>query len=146
MLEATAPACEQERALAGLRVLVVDDDEDVREILRLSLEHLGVRVALARSAREALDEIERAIPDVLLSDLAMPEEDGCALIRRVRERGPGRGAELKAAAVTAQGGHEQHQRALGAGFDLCMRKPFDIAALRAMLEELLELPPRSCSR
>ncbi len=73
-----------ERPRDGLTVLLVDDEEDVREALRLILQQNGMVVTTAASAREAFELVERLQPDVLLSDIAMPGEDGLSLIRRVR--------------------------------------------------------------
>ncbi|MFI5291116.1 MAG: response regulator, partial [Polyangia bacterium] len=72
MLDGATARVSLKGALAGVRVLVVDDDEDVRDVLRLTLEHLGAEVRTAASANEALAAIDSALPDVLLSDLAMP--------------------------------------------------------------------------
>lgn len=127
----------RERALTGVRVLVVDDDEDVRDVLRLTLEHLGAQVKTAASVAEAMAALDRGLPDVLLSDLAMPDEDGCSFIRRVRGRGPEHGGALRAAAITAHSSGDELERAREAGFDLCIRKPLDVAGVAQVVEQLL---------
>src|SRR5207248_10967526 len=102
--------------LDGLRVLVVDDHEDARELIRTVLQQCGADVVVATGADEALDALERLRVDLLVSDLAMPGSDGYDLIRRVRarERAAG-GAPLPAVALTAYAGTVARPRALAAG-------------------------------
>ena len=88
----------------GLTVLLVDDESDAREALRLILQQNGMVVTTAASAREAFASVERLQPDVLLSDIAMPGEDGLSLIRRVRLLPPGGGGRIPAAALSAYAG------------------------------------------
>ncbi|APR80319.1 two-component hybrid sensor and regulator [Minicystis rosea] len=116
------------RALAWLRVLVVDDDADAREIVGLVLAEAGAAVKTAASAREALAEIERHRPDVLVSDIAMPNEDGYALVRAVRALGDD-AAVLPAVALTAHARDEDRQCALAAGFQEHVPKPIEPARL-----------------
>ena len=110
--------------LQGVRVLVVDDEEDTRECLTLALRQYGAEVRTARSCREALEQLEAQGADVLLSDLAMPGEDGFALIRRVRALPPPRG-RVPAAALSAHVRAEERARALLAGFDTHLAKPIE---------------------
>lgn len=142
MLDGATARVSLKGALAGVRVLVVDDDEDVRDVLRLTLEHLGAEVRTAASANEALAAIDSALPDVLLSDLAMPDEDGCSLIRQVRSREKDRGGTLPAAAVTAHSCEDEFDRAKDAGFNLCLRKPLDVRGVAQIVEQLLAQPSR----
>jgi CheY-like chemotaxis protein/nitrogen-specific signal transduction histidine kinase len=121
---------------AGLTVLVVDDEGDVREALRLILEQNGIRVAAAASAQEAFEIVERVRPDLLLSDVAMPGEDGLSLIRRIRRLPPDRGGQIPAVALSAYAGLEDRRRALDAGFQRHLRKPVDAAHLLAVLGQL----------
>jgi signal transduction histidine kinase len=102
--------------VAGLSVLVVDDDADARETIAVVLGQRGARVETAGSVQEALAAIDRARPDVLLSDIGMPGEDGYALIRRVRALPPERGGCVPAAALTAYAGAADRARVLAAGF------------------------------
>jgi CheY-like chemotaxis protein len=88
-------------ALDGITVLVVDDEEDAREAMAVLLGQAGARVISAAGAAEAIDTLDRERPDVLLSDIAMPGEDGYALIRRVRSRSGEAGGRIPAAALTA---------------------------------------------
>ena len=122
--------------LDGIRVLVVDDEPDSREVMAHALEACGARVTLASSAREALEVLERADVDVLLSDVAMPEEDGYALIRKVRASTARRIATIPAAAVTAHARDDERQRALSAGFHLHLAKPLELAQLTRTVEAL----------
>jgi PAS domain S-box-containing protein len=127
----------QERPPDGLTVLLVDDEEDAREALRLILQQNGMVVTTAASAREAFDLVERLKPDVLLSDVAMPGEDGLSLIRRVRLLPPGAGGLIPAAAISAYAGAGDRQRALLAGFQHHMAKPVDPAQLLALIARMV---------
>jgi PAS domain S-box-containing protein len=121
--------------LDGVRVLVVDDEEDERELLTAILTLRGARVATAESAEDAVRALQAAAPDVLVSDMAMAGEDGCALLRRVRTEG-GAARHVPAIAVTAHARHEDRERALAAGFRTYLPKPIDPARLvRAVAEE-----------
>src|SRR6185369_4255378 len=102
--------------LAGVRVLVVEDEEDTRELLVRAMERSGAEVAAVASVAEALALLEGPLPDVLVSDIGMPGEDGYSLIRKLRSRGPERGGNLPAAALTAYARSEDRFQALQAGF------------------------------
>lgn len=120
------------RALMGVRILVVDDDDDARDLLRTLLEGLGATVVPAASVREALEALAPEI-DVLVSDIAMPEADGYALVREVRAREAHGFPRLPAIAVTAYAAASDRARALEAGFDLHFAKPVDLDALTAAI-------------
>jgi CheY-like chemotaxis protein len=120
-----------------LRVLVVDDEADAREVMAAALEASGASVELAASAREAFDILERVSVDALVSDIAMPEEDGFAFIRKVRASVAGQVAAIPAAAVTAFTGQEDRARALAAGFHLHLAKPFEPVDLVRVVERLV---------
>jgi signal transduction histidine kinase/DNA-binding response OmpR family regulator len=109
--------------LKGLRVLVVDDQRDARECLGLMLQQHGADVLTAATASEALSFFDESHVDVVLSDVAMPGEDGLSLIRRIRERPPAKGGRVPAGAVTAYARAEEVSRAMEAGFDLHLAKP-----------------------
>jgi CheY-like chemotaxis protein len=135
-------------SLAGLRVLVVDDEPDARELLRALLGMYGIEVHVAASAAEALDGMEQFKPDVLVSDIGMPGEDGYGLIRRIRES-RGRTATTPAVALTAYARREDRLRALGAGFDMHMPKPVEPGELLVVLASLggrLGDEPKSSTR
>jgi signal transduction histidine kinase/ActR/RegA family two-component response regulator len=123
-------------ALAGVRILLVDDEEDARESLRVLLERSGADVLAVKSAPEALARIEGFAPHVLLSDIAMPEEDGYRLIRKVRALDPERGGRTPAAALTAYASREDRRNALLAGYQDHVPKPPDPAKLIALLAKL----------
>jgi PAS domain S-box-containing protein len=117
---ATAPAGTR---LDGLKVLVVDDEEDMREFLGLALRRAGAEVIACGSTREALSLLDQSVPDVLVSDIGMPDENGFGLIRRVRAREPERGGRVPAAALTAYASGEDGARALASGFQVHVSKP-----------------------
>ncbi len=124
------------QALAGLRVLVVDDDDDARELLREVLSQHRADVWTASSAREALAAMEAAKPHVLVSDIAMKGEDGYELIRRVRVRPPHEGGGVPALALTAFARSEDRLRALEAGFQMHAAKPIEPTELIAAVASL----------
>jgi two-component system CheB/CheR fusion protein len=135
---AAARPASQERghSLHGITVLVVDDVADAREILALMLRECGATVRLAGSAAEALSEIQRQEPDVLVSDIAMPEKDGYELLRSVRELGPERGGNVPALALTALASHTDREKALSAGFQMYLPKPVEPLALQRAVAAL----------
>ena len=94
---------------------------------RISLytDALGLVSAVAKSAREAIEIFPRFKPDVLVSDIAMPDEDGYALIKKIRSFGKKHGGQVPAVAMTAYAGAEDIERALSAGFQVHLAKPFD---------------------
>jgi CheY-like chemotaxis protein len=122
--------------LDGVRLLVVDDQDDERELLAAILSYRGAHVVTADSVPAALRAIEEWHPDLLVSDIAMPGEDGYVLLRRIRELGtPGR--LLPAIALTAHAGVQDQARALAAGFQAYLPKPIEPAELvRTIMERL----------
>jgi CheY-like chemotaxis protein len=130
-----APTFECPEALRGLRVLVVDDEPETRDLLQFLLEQCECRVTTAGNAREALERVREQRPDVLLSDIGMPGEDGYSLIRRVRAL-PG-AAALPALALTAYARAEDRTHALRAGFNMHLAKPIDPAELLVVIETLV---------
>ena len=115
--------------LRDIRILVVDDQEDARDLLRTMLSQYGALVTTADSARAALEEIDRRPPDVVLSDVGMPREDGYDLIRQLRRRATQRGGRIPAIAVTAYASITDRAAALESGFQAHVAKPFDPAEL-----------------
>ncbi|NJK77229.1 MAG: response regulator [Microcoleus sp. SU_5_6] len=111
--------------LVGVSILVVDDDADTREYLSFVLEQAGADTICAASAGEALQVLARSTPDILLSDIGMPEMDGYALMRRVRAMPLDRGGQIRAIALTAYAGEMNQQQALRAGFQLHLSKPVE---------------------
>jgi PAS domain S-box-containing protein len=112
-------------SLRDVHVLVVDDDEESRELASLVLTNAGAETRTAPSAREAMALLEEWPPDVLVSDLEMPEEDGFSLLRRARRASLLRNRKLPALALTAYGRSEDRVRVLAAGFNLHLAKPAD---------------------
>jgi CheY-like chemotaxis protein len=119
--------------LAGLRVLAVDDDPDTLDLVAELLSLRGAEVVPAASAAAALAALQRFAPDVLVSDIGMPDRDGYDLIRDVRGLGPD---DLPAVAVTAFVSPEDRRRALDAGFQVHLAKPVDPGELTAVVARL----------
>lgn len=109
--------------LHGTRILVVEDEPDARELLCTLLEGEGALVAQAASAEEAMQRFAESRPDMLVSDIGLPGEDGCALMQRVRALGPERGGDLPAVAITGYSSSGDVLRVLRAGFDKHLSKP-----------------------
>ena len=130
------PGAFDRETLAGLRVLVVDDERDARELFAKTLAECGAQVLTAGSATAALDALERERPDVLLADIGMPGEDGYALIARVRALPPERGGRTPAAALTAYARGEDRLRALRSGFQIHLPKPVKAAELITVIARL----------
>jgi CheY-like chemotaxis protein len=128
--------------LAGVRVLLVDDEADAREVMTSALETCGAAVAAAASTSEALRLLAENCYDVLLSDLAMPGADGYALIGAVRQTSSPY-ADIPAAAVTASAGDEARLRAIAAGFQVHLAKPVQPQVLAATVAHLAGLRTRA---
>jgi PAS domain S-box-containing protein len=124
--------------LDGLKVLVVDDEADTRELLRVGVEQCGAEVVTAGSAWEALEAIAEERPDLLISDIGMPEEDGYELIRKVRALPAVGGGRIPAIALTAYARTEDRLRALRAGYQSHIAKPVELAELLAVMASLLQ--------
>lgn len=136
------------RELVGLRVLTVDDELDTRELVAEILAGYGAVVRVADGVTAALDVIEAFEPQVLLSDIGMPGEDGYALIAKLRARSAAEGGTIPAAALTAYAAAEDRRRALHAGFQMHVIKPVDpselatVVATLARMAKLILLPNR----
>ena len=114
-------------ALTGLAVLLVDDDEDTRELLAMVLDGHGATVRSVRSAADARDAIQERAPDILLTDINLPDEDGFALVAGLRANAATR--DLPAIALTGHSDEGSRVRAVEAGFQKFITKPFDVLAL-----------------
>ena len=123
----------------GVRILVVEDDRDCRELFRTLLEMSGAHVATAAGAYEGLREFLRRRPDVVVSDFSMPDHDGCWLVRSLRAVG---GTEYQplAVAVTAYHDERVHDQCRAAGFDVVISKPIDSDEFSAVIERLVRSP------
>ncbi len=115
--------------LNNLQVLVVDDETDARTLLTVILEQNGAKVTAVASVKEALQVLEQAQPDVLLSDIGMPDEDGYSLLRQVRSREAQRGGFLPAAAITAFTRDKDRSSSFLAGFQAHLAKPIQFPEL-----------------
>jgi CheY-like chemotaxis protein len=126
---------------AGKRVLLVEDDEDAREILSMLLEQAGAEVRQADSVAGALEALDGAVPDLVLCDISMPDADGYSFARALRARPAARGGAVVAVALTAHAREEDKRRSIAAGFSGHAVKPIDPSALAALVRELLAAPP-----
>lgn len=124
--------------LTGVRIHVVDDDEDACRMLKFALGLQGAEVETSTSAAAAIAAIEERSPDILLADLNMPDEDGYSLIKRIRSLGDSRASVMPAIALTAMARAEDTERVLSAGFQLHVPKPVEIDELSASIARLLE--------
>ena len=120
----------------GIRVLLAEDDADGREVIRTILEMAGATVETAASVREALQALDELRPDVLITDIGMPDEDGYALIRRLRARGGDHGGGTPAIALTGYVTPEDRDRLQGAGFQLHLPKPVEPSEVVAAVASL----------
>lgn len=123
--------------LSQLRILVVDDDEDMRELVRFILEQQGAQVIIAVTAVEVLAEFDRQPPDIFISDIGMPEIDGYMLMQQIRARSPEQGGLVNAIALTAYAGEYDQQKALKAGFQQHIPKPVEPEVLVSAIATLV---------
>lgn len=134
---------EAEDTLIGRKVLLVEDEQDQRRALVALLRRAHMRVAFAPTAQEAMNAIEKARPDIIVSDVGLPGEDGFSFMRRVRERETVRGlGQTPAIALTAFVRDDDRDRAMDAGFQTHLGKPFEPQRLLAAMRNLLDGPPR----
>ncbi|MEH2109279.1 hybrid sensor histidine kinase/response regulator [Nostoc sp.] len=126
--------------LAGLRVLVVDDEADTRNFLSFMFEEYGAFATAVGSVDEALAVLEQAKPHILISDIGMSGQDGYTLIRKLRSLEPEKGGRIPAIALTAYTREEDRLKAISAGFQQHLSKPIDPNKLIAAVANILELP------
>jgi PAS domain S-box-containing protein len=124
--------------LDGVKVLVVDDEASSRDVIAAVLGECGATVTAVSSAAEGLLELERMLPDVLISDIGMPDENGYELIRKVRMLRAEQGGNIPAIALTAYAKAEDRMRALAAGFQTHVPKPVEPAELALVVARLVE--------
>ncbi len=115
--------------LSGLNVLLVDDDSDTLKLMATALTRRQANVTAVSSANEAIRAITRSRPDVLVSDIAMPDEDGYGLIEKVRLLENGAVENIPAVAITAYAKDEDRERALSSGFQIYLAKPVELTEL-----------------
>lgn len=126
--------------LNGFCILVVEDDPDARELMHAVLEQRGARVRSAESVARAFELLADDLPDLIVSDIAMPEEDGVAFVCRLRAMPVEHGGTLPAIAVSAYTSSTDRARALAAGFGHYLFKPVDFDALCETIYQLLARP------
>src|SRR5437899_2047025 len=124
-------------SLRGVRVLIVDDEADARELMRMILRSSGADLLAAACAEEALEQVEQWHPDILVSDIGLPGDDGYVLIQKLRQRQGDYGRSMPALAVTAYARAEDRTRALSAGFQLHVAKPLEPADFVAAIARLV---------
>jgi CheY-like chemotaxis protein len=127
---------EQPPNLEGIRVLVIEDHPDTRELVSAVLSEHGARVEAAGAAADGFDAFCACAPDVLVADIGLPGEDGYALMRRIRARKPSDGGSIPALALTAYARAEDRALALAAGFNAHLPKPVDSGELVASVASL----------
>jgi signal transduction histidine kinase/ActR/RegA family two-component response regulator len=128
--------------LDGVRVLVVDDDADARELVAFILEDAGAIAVIVESAIAALDCFSQVNPDLLISDIGMPHRDGNGLIREIRALSAVQGGEIPAIALTAYAGDGDQQQALAAGFEMHLTKPVNADQLVQAIARLVKSPTK----
>jgi len=131
--EVTSP---NNRSLDGLRVLVIDDESESRLVISTIIGRAGAEVRACMSARDGLAKLVEWQPDVMLSDIAMPDEDGYTFIGKVRSLPEGKGGQVPAAALTAYARAEDRAQALAAGYQMHISKPLDASNLVTMVAKL----------
>jgi CheY-like chemotaxis protein/anti-sigma regulatory factor (Ser/Thr protein kinase) len=130
------------RSLQNVRVLVVDDEPDTCELVKMTLKQYGATVATVASAAEALAVFVEFAPGVVVADIGIPGEDGYSLIRRLRRLPPGQGGKTPAIALTACAQRQDREQALEAGFDLHLAKPAEPSELAWAIVSLVRAPSK----
>ena len=116
---------DRDKQLCGVKALIVDDEIDARELIAFILEEQGAEIELAASAAEALEKFPSLQPDIIVSDIGMPNENGYSMLSKVRQLPFNRGGNVPAIALTAFATQEDTQKSLDAGFQIHLTKPFD---------------------
>lgn len=134
IVNSNAPAQKKKRlqstnSLSGLNILVVDDEIDTLEMLKIFLESSGAKVTAANSVTEALENLQNFLPDVIISDIGMPGINGYQFMENIRELSPERGGKIPAVALTAYARNEDKQKALRSGYQMHVAKPVEINSL-----------------
>jgi CheY-like chemotaxis protein len=115
--------------LSNLTIVVVEDHDDARTSLGLFLKYSGANVVLARNAFEGIEAVKNSRPNIVLSDISMPDRDGWGLLRDIRALGPHAGGGVPVVAMTALVTRADRGRMLDAGFQTCLPKPFSVEEL-----------------
>jgi CheY-like chemotaxis protein len=122
----------------GLTIAVVEDHDDARTSLGLFLKHLGANVVLARNAFEGIEAVKNSRPNLVLSDISMPDRNGFDLLRDIRALGPDAGGNVPVVAMTALVPRADRARILNAGFQACLPKPFSVHELVETILSVLD--------
>lgn len=130
--------CESPLPLNGLQILVVDSNPDSVYLLSVLFEEYGIETIAAKSALEALDLLKQVKPDLVISEIRLPQEDGYWLMRKLKALESTRQVEIPAIALTTYAKEEDRDRALSIGFCKHLAKPFDIDELIAIVARLTE--------
>jgi PAS domain S-box-containing protein len=125
-------------SIKGTKILVVDDEPDARQLMSAILEQCGAEIKVAENAAQALSLIDEYRPDILISDIGMPETDGFELIKKIREKEKGSGKRLPAVALTAFARAEDRLKALSAGYNMHIPKPVEPTELIVVIANLTE--------
>src|SRR6185295_11793330 len=131
--DSNAPPAQEAPQLSGIRVLVVDDEPDTCEVLKIMIEQYGGEVKTCASSAEALETLTHWKPDVLISDIEMPGEDGYHLIEKIRSLAPEQGGNVPALALTAYARVDDRMRALSAGYQMHLAKPAEPLELTTVI-------------
>ncbi|HEY9907893.1 MAG TPA: ATP-binding protein, partial [Thermosynechococcaceae cyanobacterium] len=137
VLPASEPSSSATEDLSGIHILVVDDEADSREFVAFVLEQAGAIVTTAASGVEALQAFSQALPNILVSDVGMPEMDGYMLLRQIRSLPLEQGGQVPAIALTAYARELDQQQAIAAGFQRHLAKPIDPETVIAIVTELI---------
>ncbi len=128
--------------LAGVKILLVEDNDDSREVTRLALEARGALLVCAANAREAVAAFDTAAPDVLVSDIGMPGEDGHSLLKQLKAHNKRSGLNIPAIALTAYDSREHRMESRDSGFHYHLAKPADPDKLAEIILGLVRLTRR----
>jgi CheY-like chemotaxis protein len=128
-------------SLAGVRVLLVDDERDSRDAIAMFVRGAGAEVRTAGSVDEAVQAIDTESPDIVVSDIAMPDKDGFALLEWLRGHASEAGGTVPAIALTAFGGPREVEQILEAGFQAYLRKPIEPADLVGTIHQIAHPAP-----
>jgi len=124
-------------SLSGVTVLLIEDDPLSREALELILDYCGAAVLSVETAAQALDAFEQGAPTIVISDIGLPDLDGCNLLRTIRAREHGGGEHVPAIAVSGYSSRETGERARNSGFDAFLTKPVEVAVLLQTVRKLI---------
>ncbi len=134
----SAAAQSRQTLLLGYKILAIDDQADARAIVQSALRVCGAHIKMAASAYEALQIVQSWLPDIIVSDVGMPDMDGYELMRRIRELPPESGGTIPSIALTGYSRAEERERALAAGFQTFLSKPIDTQLLTQTIADLLK--------